>query len=195
MRILVRAPNWLGDAVLCLPALRGLRNCFPSARIAILARPWVVGLFKREDCADEVFCYPPGNGAGAWCRKWRLAATLRRRYDWAILLPNSWESALVPWLARIPRRTGYARSGRGLLLTEPIEPPARGSIPAHEAHYYLELLRRAGVTGELPPALPILLSAIEQARSRGRQLFEAMGVGAPVVGISPGAQNSRAKQW
>jgi heptosyltransferase-2 len=195
MRILVRAPNWLGDAVLCLPALRVLRRSYPAARVAVMARSWVAGLFRREPWVDEVVEYPRGGGLAGWRRKARLAATLRGQFDWAILMPNSWEAAVAPWLARIPRRTGYDRGGRGVLLTEALAPPARGSIPEHESYYYLELLRRVGVVEELPDPFPIRLSGIEAARCRGRELFATLGVEGCVVGISPGAQNSRAKQW
>ena len=195
MRILIRAPNWLGDAVMCLPAVRALRARHPNARITLLARSRVAALWRREPCVDEVIEYPEGAGMAAWLQKFGLARALRRGHDWAIVLPGSLESALVPWLARIPRRTGYDRGGRGVLLTEPVAPPERGSIPAHESYYYLELIRRAGVLGELPSPLPILLSGIEQARAQGRRLFDAMGMDGAVIGVSPGAQNSRAKRW
>lgn len=195
MRILVRAPNWLGDAVMCLPAVRALRERLPDARITVLARPWVAALFRREPCADEVVGYPDGSGLAAWRARLRLARALRGNHDWALVLPGSFESALVPWLARIPRRTGYDRGGRRRLLSEAIPLPARGSIPQHESYYYLELIRRAGVLDELPSPRPIRLSGIEQARAGGRRLFEAMGFQGAVIGISPGAQNSRAKQW
>ena len=195
MRILVRAPNWLGDAILSLPAVRALRQHETAGRLVILARPWVAGLYRRESWVDEVVVYPWGSGFDAWRRKLRLAAALRGNFDWAILLPNSWESALVPWLARIPRRTGYNRGRRGILLTEAVPAPSPGSIPAHESYYYLELLRRAGVLQALPHPFPIRLAGIEEARSRGRELFAAMGLEDHVIGLSPGAQNSRAKQW
>lgn len=195
MRILIRAPNWLGDAVMCLPAVRAVRECFSQARITVLARRWVAALFRREPCADEVIEYPDGHGVAAWLARLRLARALRRSADWALVLPGSFESALVPWLAGIPRRTGYDRGGRRLLLTEAVPVPARGSIPPHEAWYYLELIRRAGLLEQAPSPLPIRLAGIEQARARGRRLFEAMGMEGAVIGVSPGAQNSRAKQW
>ncbi len=171
-----------------LPALRALRGRFPQAHIAVLARSWVAGLYRRETCADEVIAHSSG--------RWRLALELRRRrYDMAVLLPNSFDAALTAWLARIPRRIGYDRDGRGRLLTDPIRPPAKGEIPPHETFYYLELLRRAGLVEELPAEEPLLLSGVEEARRQGERLFRAMGFATPVIGISPGAQNSRAKQW
>ncbi|MCS7315905.1 MAG: lipopolysaccharide heptosyltransferase II [Bryobacterales bacterium] len=195
MRILVRAPNWLGDAVMCLPAVRALRERCAGAGITVLARSRVAGLFRREPCVDRVLDYRDGGGLSSWRARLRLARDLRGQFDWAILLPGSLESALVPWLAGIPRRTGYDRGGRSWLLTEAVPLPARGAIPPHQSYYYLDLIRRAGLWEDLPSPLPILLSGIEEARARGRALFSAMAFDGAVVGISPGAQNSRAKQW
>jgi len=196
MRILARSPNWLGDAVLALPALRALRAAYPEAHLAVLARSWVADLYRREPAISQLIPYPSAKGPRGWLEKMRLAARLARAgFDWALILPNSPESALVPWLARIPRRTGYRRRGRRLWLTQALPSPARGTIPAHESYYYLELLRRAGVIRELPPSIPILLAGIPEARRRGEQLWDALGLQRPVIGLSPGAQNSRAKQW
>lgn len=196
MKILLRAPNWLGDAVLALPALRALRSRYAGAHLAVLARPWVADLYRREPGVNQVIQSPAGSSLKSWVGRLRLARELRRAgFDWAVVLPNSWESALAPWLAAIPRRTGYDRRRRAWLLTEAVAPPEPGAIPQHESYYYLELLRRAGVLEELPAAWPILLSGAAEARFRGRQLFGALGLDGPVIGLSPGAQNSRAKQW
>ncbi len=183
-KILVRGANWLGDAVMSLPALRALRQRCPEARIAVLARGWVADLYRREPSVDEVLLVPQTWGA-----------LRRQRFDAAILLPNSFRSALAARMAGIPRRIGYDRDGRGFLLTDRIAPPAPGETPPHERFYYLELLRRAGILDELPPAEPILLHAAEEARRAGCELFHQIGMKGPVVGLSPGAQNSRAKQW
>lgn len=190
-KILVRATNWVGDAVLSLPALRAIRERNPLAHIAVLARPWVAGLYSRERICDEHVVAPR-----TWSGRLRLARVLRkRRFDVVILLPNSFEAALVARLAGIRERIGYDRDGRGILLSAAIPPPKPGDIPRHESFYYLELLRRAGIIPELPAAAPILLEGVEEARRKGRERLEAMGFRQPVVGISPGAENSRAKQW
>jgi heptosyltransferase-2 len=190
-KILVRGTNWLGDAVMSLPALRAIRQRFPEARIALLVREWVADLYRGEPFADEILIEPL-----SWLGRARLARALRRQaFDAAILLPNSFQAALVVRMAGIPRRIGYNRDGRGLLLTDAIERPRRGDTPPHERFYYLELLRRAGILDELPPAEPILLNCAAEARRAGCELFHQMGMAEPVIGVSPGAQNSRAKQW
>lgn len=186
MKLLVRATNWVGDAIISVPALREIRRVDPSAQITILARPWVAGLYRREDFCDDVMLYEGGRGA--------VAARLReRRFDCAILLPNAFDAALVTWLARIPRRIGYAREGRSLLLTAAIPVPRPGEIPAHQRYYYLELLRRAGWIDTFPECAEIRLRADPEA---GRSLLREFGVrSGRVIGVSPGAQNSQAKQW
>ena len=191
-RILIRAPNWVGDSVMSLPALRAIRGRFPEAHIAVLARPGVADLCRRESFQDRVIESP----AGHWSEKWRLAGRLRAaRFDCAILLPNSFEAALLAWMAGIPRRIGYRRDGRGFLLTDPIRAPGPGEIPRHERFYYLELLRRAGILEALPLEEPIRLDGCEQAREAGESRFGRLGLRLPVVGVSPGATNSAAKRW
>ncbi len=189
--ILIRATNWLGDAVLSLPAARAVRERFPEARITVLARGWVAELYRREPFADEVVLAPR-----TWRARFELARNLRRRnFDAAILLPNSFESALTLRMAGIPRRIGYGRDHRSFLLTDAVATPKPGEIPPHERFYYLELIRRAGLIQQYPPEDRILLHAHAEARCTGLELFRSMGFRMPVVGISPGAQNSRAKQW
>jgi heptosyltransferase-2 len=174
--ILVRAPNWVGDAVMCLPALRAIRGRYPQARIAVLAKPWVAGLYRHETFAAEVIPYDRS--------RWALARALRpRKFDCAILLQNAFDAALIAWLARVPVRIGYNRDGRGLLLTQAIETPKPGEIPRHQRFYYLELLRRAGILDSLPTSEAIHLEGGGPRRARN------------MIGVSPGAAYGTAKQW
>ena len=195
-RIVVRAANWLGDAVMSLPALRALRDRFPNAHLAVQAVPWVADLYARETFLDEVLAYAAGRGASDWMGKWRAAQQLRAgRFDCAILFPNSFDAALVVWLAGIPRRIGYRRDGRGWLLTNAIDPPQPGEIPKHERFYYLELLRRSGILADLPEAGPVQLDGAAQARAAGERRYAELGIAGPVVGVSPGAAYGGAKRW
>jgi heptosyltransferase-2 len=177
--LLIRATNWVGDAVMCLPALRAIRERFPKARITILAKPWVADLYARETFADEVILFTPRTVAG----KCRFAWSLRKRqFDGAILLQNAFEAALIAWLAGIPLRVGYNRDGREWLLTHAIPPPSPGEIPRHERFYYLELLRRAGIIERLRGPEAIRLTPPAVARKK-------------MIGLSPGAAYGGAKRW
>ncbi len=195
-RILVRATNWVGDAVMSLPALQAIRSRFPRAHITVLARPWVADLYASEPFADDVILLTSSRGAADLAGKWRMARALRaQRFDCAILLQNAFEAALLAWLARIPRRIGYDRDGRSLLLTDPIATPAPREIPRHERFYYLELLRRAGVfEGELPDG-PIHFDRTQQLRLAGARALTESGLPPRVIGVSPGAAFGSAKRW
>jgi heptosyltransferase-2 len=160
---------------MCLPALRAIRDRFPQARIAILAKPAVADLYARESCADEVIRYVGGTR--------QTARELRGRgFDCAILLQNAFEAAWIAWLARIPNRIGYRRDARALLLTRAAAVPRPGEIPRHERFYYLELLRRAGLIDRLPESPMIRL---EPPGSKP----------AGIIGVSPGAAYGSAKRW
>jgi heptosyltransferase-2 len=191
-KILVRATNWVGDAVMSLPALRALRERYPKAHIAILAKPWVADLYHREPFCDEMIPYTPGTLAD----KLRAARALKpRAFDCAILLQNAFEAAAVAFAARIPVRIGYARDGRSALLTRSIAVPRPGEIPPHERFYYLELLHRAGILDSLPANERILLDGAGAARKAGQARFEALRFGPRIIGVSPGAAFGSAKRW
>jgi len=196
LKILVRATNWVGDAVMSLPALQAIRGAYPEAHIAVLARAWVADIYARETFADEVIPYESPRGFKDLAGKWRLARKLAaRKFDLAILLQNAFEAAAVARLAGIPRRIGYDRDGRGWLLTDPIRVPVKGEIPGHERFYYLELLRRAGILTKLPESDAIRLTGAQSAASAGVQRFQQMGIPGAVIGISPGAAYGTAKRW
>jgi heptosyltransferase-2 len=195
-RILVRATNWVGDAVMSLPALRVIRARFPKAHIAILARPWVAGLYEREPFADSIHLLETARGVRGWTGLRLMARRLEaERFDSAILLPNSFESALLVWMANIPRRIGYSRDGRGSLLTDPIRVPGRETALIHERFYYLELLRRARLLGDQPVIDEIRLDGAPRARDAGRLRLAGAGLPGVVVGVSPGAAFGTAKRW
>src|SRR5512135_931774 len=136
-RILVRGTNWVGDAVMSIPALREIRRRFRSARISLLVKPWVKDVYAAVDFVDEILLYhKPGRHEGLPGMR-RLAVDLRAsRFDLAILLQNALEAAVLAFWARIPIRIGYARDGRSLLLTHPvrIDPEVK---KLHQAYYYL----------------------------------------------------------
>lgn len=159
-----------------LPALRAIRERFSTARISVLAKPWVADLYGRESFIDDIILYRQS--------PWRTGHELRaRRFDCAILLQNAFEAAWIAWLARIPTRIGYKRDGRQVLLTRAVDVPKPGEIPRHERFYYLELLRRAGFIDVLPASEAIRLNPGAAPGAKR------------VIGISPGAAYGTAKRW
>jgi heptosyltransferase-2 len=195
-KILIRATNWVGDAVMSLPAIRAVRGRFPEAQVVVLARPWVVDLYARETAINRVIPYSAASGFRDVSAKLGVARSLRAdKFDCAILLQNAFEAAAVAWLAGIPRRIGYARDGRTALLTDPIPVPKPGDIALHQRFYYLELLRRAHLIDEIPNVDAIRLEGGEAAARAGKKRFEERGIRLPVIGVSPGAAYGNAKRW
>jgi heptosyltransferase II len=203
VKILVRATNWVGDAIMALPALRAVRAKFADAHIAIVARPYVADIYRGQDVCDELIAYDPRGAEKGLSGREALASRLRAgKFDAALLLQNAFDAAWLAWRAGIPERIGYARDGRGILLTKSIAVPKAGEIPAHEQFYYLELVRRAGwadrIQGESEISLRVSREAGESAeqkliaagvRSRGG------GVGTLRVAIGAGASYGSAKCW
>jgi heptosyltransferase-2 len=188
MKILIRATNWLGDAVMSLPAIRAVRARYPDSQISLLAKRSVADLYARENAIDKIILFEDD--------RWNTARTLRNhKFDLGILFPNSFDSALVFRLAGIPEIVGYDRDIRRLLLTRPIPVPAsKGST--HERFYYLELLQKAHlIDGYLEADGPILLECSAAAADEGRYRFADQGVELPVIGVSPGAAYGNAKRW
>jgi heptosyltransferase-2 len=200
-RVVVRGTNWVGDAVLTIPALRELRRVLPDAHITLATRSWAKALFADADFLDDLLVYDRGRrDLGAvlrQTREWR-----RRRFDAAVLFQNAFEAALIARAARVPIRLGYATDGRRSLLTHPLDVPAwRGE--RHEVFYYLNII--AGLEKLLDGATNIddreplfALKVSDERREGALELLRAEGVrvgDAPLVALCPGSTNSRAKRW
>src|SRR5215467_8322527 len=176
MNLLIRATNWVGDAIIALPALRAVRSRFPDAEIAILARPYVADLYRDQQVCDELIAYDRGGDHAGRGGRRRLLDELRvRQFDAALLLQNAFDAAWLAWRAGIPERIGYARDGRSWLLTRAIGVPREGEVPSHEPYYYLELLRRAGWLAELPVVERITLNVAGDATQRAASKLAAAG--------------------
>jgi len=197
MKLLVRATNWIGDAVMSLPALREIRRVHEGWEIVLLSRAGIAELYSRETICDRVIIVDDKKAHAGMFGKLRLSRELRsERFDRAILLPNSFSSAVPLWMARIPERIGYNRYKRGFLLTKAPRPPAAGEAPKHERFYYLEMLRRARLIGQIPACEEIRFKSIEPAKAAAAAFWAERGeAGTRWVGVSPGAANSQAKQW
>jgi heptosyltransferase-2 len=182
-RLLVRAPNWLGDAVLSLPALRDLRRNFPAARVEVLARPRVAGLYEAVEEVDGVrssadFRADVAAGRGA--------------FDAAVLFPNSFGSALALRVAGIAQRWGYATDGRAWLLTRhaPVPRAVRGRS---QVYYYRAMLGAIGLRVTATPDASLRCPAAW--RERGAALLGDEASTGPWIGLSPGAFFGAAKRW
>jgi lipopolysaccharide heptosyltransferase II len=198
MKLLVRATNWVGDAILALPALRAVRECFPEAQISILARPYVADIYRAQGICDELIAYDPRGGHAGLRGREALAHELRqRRFDTALLIQNAFDAAWLAWRAGIPKRFGYARDGRSFLLTRAIAVPRPGEIPSHEKFYYLELLRRLDWIHSLPDDPQITLEVTEQDRRRACAILLEAGAlpNAFRIAIGAGASYGSAKCW
>ena len=193
-RILVRGPNWLGDAVMCEPALRGLRSLFPDAQIALLVKPAVADLFAGHPALTRVLTYDTKGRHAGLSGKWALAGQLRRQgFDLAILFQNAFEAAFLAFLAGVPRRYGYATDGRSLLLSDPVAAPDRRTL-VHQVRYYWDLLKPLGLTGDPSSPELVVFSEEEQAMA-GRFAQGGLAATDVVVGINPGSTYGGAKRW
>ncbi len=178
--ILVRLPNWIGDAVMASPVLVNLLNVYPS--LALVGRPHILSLFEGLAGVEVFFPLLPGRA-----HLLRLAQRIRGRYKTGLLLPNSFSSALLFWLARVKYRAGYATDGRRLLLTHPVKKP-KGKI--HQRDYYLRLLEALGL--ETPfKKLRVFLS--QEAQRRAEHYLSALP--RPRAALAPGAAFGPAKCW
>src|SRR6266436_6064730 len=198
MKLLIRATNWVGDAIMALPALRAVRRRFSEAEIAILALPYVADVYRGQGIADELIGYDrTGEHAGVRGRE-RLVAKLRnKKFSTALLLQNAFDAAWIAWRAGIPERIGYNRDARGLLLTKSITVPREGEIPAHEMFYYLELVKRAGWIDAVPDVPEISFLVTKEESRRAEEKLQSFGSqrGAVRIAVGAGAAYGSAKCW
>lgn len=193
-KILIRSVNWIGDAVMTTPAISVIGEHFPHAEITILANKMVSQLFALHPGIDNVITFERQGKHHGVAGRLRLAAELRKHaFDLAVILPNSFDSALVPWLAGIPDRIGKCSDGRTLLLSGRYN-AAKGSPPCHEVEYYLNLMRHFGITGSCTQ--PHLFISTEE-EDMASSLLAERGIQANdfILGINPGASYGSAKRW
>ena len=190
-RILIRGTNWIGDAVMTLPAVASVRAAYPKAHLSILAKPPVSDIYKMFSAADEILPYPRkfDNATGVL----RLAYSLRsKKFDAAILLQNAIEAAIIALAAGIGVRAGFNSDGRGFLLTHPVRRTAE-ILRVHQIDYYLEMVKALGSANvDRAPHLETFISPAQAAGVIRRHLPDASG---PFIGIAPGATYGPAKRW
>lgn len=194
-RIVVRAANWIGDVVMCMPAFDALRINFPKSHIAVLSRPWVAPLFEHHPGVDEVIPYTRGKGfLKDLGERFRIIDVLRKGdFDMSVLFQNAFEAALITCLGKVPLRVGYNTDGRRLLLSHPIirDPEI---LKEHQVEYYLALLRAMGWEAQTKEPR---LHVGEKETAAARSLLFSRGIGEKdfLVGLSPGAIFGPAKRW
>ena len=153
-KILIRGVNWVGDAVLTIPAISSIREAFPDAHISLLVKPWVAEIFKESPDINEIILYE--ERFNSFSGKFKLARMLKARgFSTAILLQNAFDAAFITWLAGIPERIGYSRDYRRLLLTSPVpvypirkratsslsNGAKKDLLKQHHVYYYLNLIK------------------------------------------------------
>ncbi len=199
-KIYVRGTNWVGDAVMTIPALRELRRVFPRAHVTLHTRGWARGIFEDADYLDEILTFEKSRSKikTAFAQS---AAIKAQEFDLAVLLTNSFETALVAKLAGIPRRFGYAKEARAILLTDAIEIP-EWKNQRHEVYYYLNLIaeierRIAGIETVLSVEPNIDLPISVQRKTQARRILAENGVdlSRQIVALGVGSTNSQAKRW
>jgi heptosyltransferase-2 len=192
-RLLVIAPNWVGDVVMATAALRALRMNLPDAYVCVLARSWLADVLEASPRIDELLRRDPRGLIGHW----KLRRELRkRRFDAAVSLPHSFHAALLMRLSGARLRIGYNRGDRGVLLTDWIEPPREGDawLPVPKTLYYLDLLKAAGLECN---STELELFCTDQDRAFVEPLLAEAGIaeGDRLVLINPGANFGSSKCW
>jgi heptosyltransferase-2 len=193
--LLVVLPNWVGDAVMATPVLRALREHFPHSRITYLGRNVVLDLLDGAPWCNAVIADNCGPGLRAIMR---LARRLRpAQFDLAVLLPNSFRSALIAKLGRAKRRVGYSRDGRGWLLTDRLAPPRdeRGRLkPTPTLDYYRRLVQSIEVPCE-SPAMELPLRDADAQAADALLAQSGHDPARPLVMLNPGASFGPSKMW
>ncbi|GJQ28740.1 MAG: ADP-heptose--LPS heptosyltransferase [Phycisphaerae bacterium] len=198
-RLLIVLPSWVGDAVMATPTLRAVRQAFPGIFIGGLCRPGIDEVLAGTPFFDELHVE---RAQGVMGPKFVAAKVRPRRYDTALLLTNSFSTALIVRIAGIPRRIGYDRDARGLLLTDKMKAARRGRFewaPVSAVEYYWSLASRfllpaSRVGGAALGPLELALTPAQ--RAAGEAILAAAGVGRshPLAVLVPGGNNP-AKHW
>jgi heptosyltransferase-2 len=191
MKILVRVPNWIGDSILVLPAIECLHENYPEAEIWIIAKNWVKDLFTSSDFIKGVRLLPDQTN---WKSFRNTAREIKQSgFDAGLLFTNSFTSAFLFYMAKIPQRWGYAKDGRQILLTKGV-PHKNQTEPLHQADYYLNLLAGLGLKIR-PLRLTLPVTPYEK---RGAEDFLAslkVDLKKRLIILNPGAFYGSAKRW
>ncbi|HLZ18140.1 MAG TPA: lipopolysaccharide heptosyltransferase II [Smithellaceae bacterium] len=190
-RILIRGTNWIGDAIMTLPACASVRAAYPKAHLAILAKPPVSDIYRMFTKADEIIPYERQDDTpmGVFRLAWKLHA---KKFDAAVLLQNAIEAAIIARAAGVKVRAGFNTDGRGFLLTHPVRRSGE-ILKVHQIDYYLEMVKALGCADvDRTMHLETFISPVTARDTRRKYLPQH---DRPLIGIAPGATYGPAKRW
>ncbi|MDP1996584.1 MAG: lipopolysaccharide heptosyltransferase II [Gallionella sp.] len=191
-KVLVIAPSWVGDCMLMQPMLMRLKQRHPDCRIDVFAPPWTAALLRAMPEVHEVIVNPFPHGALQLAARYQLGKQLRAaHYDQAVVLPNSWKSALVPFFANIPLRTGFTGESRHILLND-IRKLDKQKLPLM-VERFAQLAEKKQSAIPRPLANPRLVISEAQRVAALRKLN--LTLDQPVAVFCPGAEYGPAKRW
>jgi len=191
-RILVVAPNWIGDTLLAQPLFARLHQKLPGLKLDALAPAWTAPVLARMPQIDEVVESPFGHGELELLDRWRLGRQIRTlRYDQAIVLPNSFKSALVPWFADIPLRVGFVGESRYGVLN------IRHKLDAAALPLMAERYAKLAEPPEAPPVRPLRAVRLEVNQASLVITLSRLGLNRSreIAVLCPGAEFGPAKRW
>ncbi|MCA9472013.1 MAG: lipopolysaccharide heptosyltransferase II [Nitrospirales bacterium] len=192
--IVIRAPNWVGDSVMCTPALMDVREYFTNATIVLWARPAIAEMLQDHPALDRVLVYDDHGEHAGFGGKLRFIRELRSfHFQLAILFQNAFEAAFLTRLAGIPHRWGYATDGRRVLLSKPIA-VSHGKRGTHQVHYYQNLVEQA-VGRSSVRNLHLQVSAKDEMDVDERFPELVSRRHEYIVGLNPGAMYGSSKRW
>jgi heptosyltransferase-2 len=197
-RILIIAPNWIGDAVMSQPLLAKLKTLYPQCQIDVLASPWVASIYRACAEVNQVIEAKLEHKKLQWGLRRQLAKELENnQYDACFVLPNSLKSALIPWLAHIPLRLGYRGEMRFGLINLALDNPSKVNRPPMASHYLAlsNTLNSSQATDVSHPVSPRLKVSTTSKQSVSAQL-EAAGIDQKSIYVfCPGAEYGATKRW
>lgn len=196
-RVLVKEVNWLGDLVISLPALRAIRAAFATSTLTVMVKKELSGFFDGMNWIDEVMPYTVARGVRGIADRFKIAGRIReRRFNLAILFPNSFESALWVTLGGVPRRAGFTADGRRAMLTHRAAPQG-DALSGHQRGYWLAMIRETMGIRPVAGAEELKLEVADRHVQKMRAWIEAnrMSPGSPLIAIAPAAAYGPAKEW
>ncbi len=197
MKLGVLLPNWIGDAAMATPALRAMAEHFgPSASLIGIMRPYVAEVLEGTPWLDEHLYYDPKSADPEQSSRSLVRSLRPRSLDALVLLPNSLRAGVLGWLSGARLRFGYARNGRGWMLTHKLKPPRDGRhyTPISAVDYYLELTRAMGCR---PASRTLELATTAANEQAAEQVWRNLNlpIGGPVVALCPAGAFGAAKHW